>query len=162
MINSLRSGVSGIRTHQVRMDVIGNNIANVNTPGFKRSRVAFHEVLAQLQLGVGRVAGASVVNPSYSGRGVHVGAIDQDWTQGAFQTTNVQTDLSLSGDGFFLASNGTQNFLTRAGNFTFNNLGELTTATGLNVQGWAIDANGKYHTSRMKKYWFCHPQFVSV
>ena len=149
MINSLRSGVSGIRTHQVRMDVIGNNIANVNTPGFKRSRVAFHEVLAQLQLGVGRVAGASVVNPSYSGRGVHVGAIDQDWTQGAFQTTNVQTDLSLSGDGFFLASNGTQNFLTRAGNFTFNNLGELTTATGLNVQGWAIDANGNIDMSEL-------------
>ena len=59
MINSLRSGVSGIRTHQARMDVIGNNIANVNTSGFKRSRVAFHEVLAQLQLGVGRIAGGS-------------------------------------------------------------------------------------------------------
>ena len=64
MINSLRAGVSGLRTHQVRMDIIGNNIANVNTQGFKRSRVAFHEVLAQLQLGVGRIAGGSGVNPA--------------------------------------------------------------------------------------------------
>ncbi len=142
MINSLRAGVSGLRTHQVQMDVIGNNIANVNTSGFKRSRVAFHEVLAQLQLGVGRIAGGSGVNPAYAGRGVHVGSIDQDWSQGSFQNTNIPTDLALSGDGFFLASGGRQTFLTRAGNFTFNAAGEFVTATGLNVQGWSIDAAG--------------------
>ena len=150
MINSLRSGVSGIRTHQVRMDIIGNNIANVNTPGFKRSRVAFNEVLSQLQLGVGRIAGGSGVNPSYVGRGVHVGAIDQDWAQGAFQTTNRPTDLSLSGDGFFLASNGSQNMLTRAGNFNFNSDGQLVTAAGLRVQGWAIDTNGDIDMSQLR------------
>ncbi|MCH8959907.1 MAG: flagellar hook protein FlgE [Bacteroidetes bacterium] len=150
MINSLRSGVSGIRAHQVRMDVIGNNIANVNTPGFKRSRVAFHEVLAQLQLGLGRIAGGSGINPSYAGRGVHVGAIDQDWTQGSFETTNRRTDLALSGDGFFLASGSDQTFLTRAGNFTFNSSGELVTATGLNVQGWQIDANGNIDMSQLR------------
>ncbi len=125
------------------MNVIGNNIANVNTPGFKRSRAIFHEVLAQLQLGV------ASLNPSYAGRGVHVGAIDQDWTQGAFQTTNMPTDLALSGDGFFLASGGGQTFLTRTGNFTFNNIGELVTTTGLNVQGWAIDVNGDIDMSQL-------------
>ena len=150
MINSLRSGVAGIRAHQVRMDVIGNNIANVNTPGFKRSRVAFHEVLAQLQLGVGRIAGGSGINPSYAGRGVHVGAIDQDWTQGSFETTNRRTDLALSGDGFFLASGSDQTFLTRAGNFTFNSSGELVTATGLNVQGWQFGTDGTIDMSQLR------------
>ena len=125
------------------MDVIGNNIANVNTTGFKRSRAIFHEVLAQLQLGV------ASLNPSYAGRGVHVGSIDQDWTQGSFQTTNMPTDLALSGDGFFLASGSDQTFLTRAGNFTFNNSGELVTASGLNVQGWVIDANGDIDRSQL-------------
>jgi len=150
MINSLRAGVSGLRTHQVRMDVIGNNIANVNTQGFKRSRVAFHEVLAQLQLGVGRIAGGSGVNPAYAGRGVHVGSIDQDWSQGSFQNTNIPTDLALSGDGFFLASGGRQTFLTRSGNFTFNADGEFVTATGLNVQGWSIDASGAIDMSQLR------------
>ena len=150
MINSLYSGVSGIRTHQARMDVIGNNIANVNTSGFKRSRIAFHEVLAQLQLGVGRIAGGSGVNPSYAGRGVHIGAINQDWSQGNFQTTYVPTDLALSGDGFFLVSGNDRTFLTRAGNFTFNNIGELTTAAGLKVQGWTIDANGDIDLSQLR------------
>ena len=150
MINSLRSGVSGIRSHQVRMDVVGNNISNVNTPGFKRSRVAFHEVLAQLQLGVGRIAGGSGVNPAFVGRGVHIGSIDQDWSQGAFHTTNVPTDLSLSGDGFFLASGGGQTYLTRAGNFTFNANGEFVTATGLSVQGWSIDAAGNIDMSQLR------------
>jgi len=125
------------------MDVIGNNIANVNTTGFKRSRAIFHEVLAQLQLGV------ASLNPSYVGRGVHIGSIDQDWTQGSFRTTNIPTDLALSGDGFFLASGSDQTFLTRAGNFTFNNSGELVTATGLNVQGWVIDANGDIDRSQL-------------
>ncbi len=150
MINSLRSGVSGIRAHQVRMDVIGNNIANVNTPGFKRSRAAFHEVLAQLQLGVGRIAGGGGVNPAYVGRGVHVGAIDQDWTQGSFETTNRGTDLALSGDGFFLASGSDQTFLTRAGNFAFNSSGELVTATGLNVKGWQIGTDGTIDMSQLR------------
>jgi len=150
MINSLLSGVSGIRSHQARMDVIGNNIANVNTPGFKRSRVAFNEVLAQLQLGVGRIAGGSGVNPSYVGRGVHIGAVDQDWSQGAFQSTNVPTDLSLSGDGFFITAGGGQTYLTRAGNFTFNANGELVTAAGLNVQGWSIDPTGSIDMSQLR------------
>ena len=132
------------------MDVIGNNIANVNTPGFKRSRVAFHEVLAQLQLGVGRIAGGSGVNPAYVGRGVHVGAIDQDWTQGSFETTNRGTDLALSGDGFFLASGDDQTFLTRSGNFAFNSDGELVTATGLNIKGWQIGTDGTIDMSQLR------------
>ncbi|MFQ5571131.1 MAG: flagellar hook protein FlgE [Rhodothermales bacterium] len=150
MMNSLRAGVSGIRSHQVRMDVIGNNISNVNTPGFKRSRVAFKEVMAQLQLGVGRTASGSGVNPSYVGRGVGVGSVDQNWSQGAFQTTNVPTDLALSGDGFFLVNNGGRTFLTRDGAFTFNNQGDLVTSTGLNVQGWALQPNGDIDMSDLR------------
>ena len=150
MINSLRSGVSGIRAHQARMDVIGNNIANVNTPGFKRSRVTFHEVLAQLQLGVGRIAGGSGTNPAYSGRGVHVGGIDQDWSQGAFETSTSQTDLAISGDGFFIGAAGNQNYLTRAGNFSFNSDGVLTTASGLSIQGWQIDSDGDIDMSQLR------------
>ncbi len=132
------------------MDVIGNNIANVNTPGFKRSRVTFHEVLAQLRLGVGRIAGGTGTNPSYAGRGVHVGAIDQDWSQGAFEISNNQTDLAISGDGFFLAAASNQNYLTRAGNFSFNSDGVLTTASGLSIQGWRIDANGDIDMSQLR------------
>lgn len=139
MIRSLRTGVSGLKSNQVRMDVIGNNVSNVNTTAFKRSRATFNEVLGQQLLGVGRTAGGTGINPSYVGLGVSVGSIDQNWTQGALENTGVATDLALNGDGFFVARNGDENLLTRAGNFTFNQRGELVTANGLNVRGWAYD-----------------------
>ena len=150
MINSLRSGVTGLRTHQTRMDVIGNNIANVSTVGFKRSRVTFREVLGQLKLGVGRIAGGKGINPSYVGRGTSVGAIDQDWSQGSFEATNLVTDLALSGDGFFLIGADDRTMLTRDGSFTFNGDGELVNSTGLNVQGWRIDDNGEADMSTLR------------
>ncbi len=139
MIRSLRTGVSGLKSNQTRMDVVGNNIANVNTVGFKRSRVAFNEVLGQQMLGVGRTAGGSGINPSFVGLGVSVGSVDKNWGQGALEYTGVKTDFALSGDGFFLASDGDRTMLTRAGNFTFNREGELSTSTGLKVQGWKFD-----------------------
>src|SRR5690625_486818 len=103
MIRSLHTGVSGLKSNQVRMDVTGNNIANVNTIAFKRNRAAFNEVLGQQLLGVGRTAGGTGINPSSVGLGVSVGSIDQNWTQGALENTGVSTDLALSGDGFFIA-----------------------------------------------------------
>lgn len=150
MMNALRSGVSGIRSHQTRMDVIGNNIANVNTAGFKRSRVTFHELLGQQKLGIGRQSGGSGINPTVVGLGVGVGSIDQDWSQGSLENTNIATDLALVGDGFFIASDGRRNMLTRAGNFTFNAGGELTSATGLNIQGWSYDAAGNLDMSQLR------------
>lgn len=150
MIRSLRTGVSGLKSNQVRMDVIGNNVANVNTTGFKRSRAAFNEVLGQQLLGVGRTAGGTGINPSFVGLGVAVGSIDQNWSQGALENTGVSTDLALNGDGFFVARVGDRQLLTRSGNFTFNRNGELVTGNGLNVQGWAFNADGELHTGALE------------
>ncbi len=150
MIRSLRTGISGLKMHQVRMDVIGNNIANVNTVAFKRSRVAFHELLGQQQLGVGRSASVANVNPANVGNGVSVGSIDQDWSQGAFEYTGLGTDLALVGDGFFIASGLDGNVLTRSGNFAFNSNGELVTPAGLNVQGWSYNADGSLNTGQVQ------------
>src|SRR5690554_3240888 len=102
MIRSLRTGISGLKVNQVRMDVVGNNIANVNTVAFKRSRAAFAELLGQQLLGVGRTAGGTGINPSSVGLGVGVASIDQNWGQGALENTSIATDLALSGDGFFV------------------------------------------------------------
>ena len=150
MIRSLRTGVSGLKVNQVRMDVIGNNIANVNTVAFKRSRVAFNELLGQRLIGLGRSAGGSGINPASIGTGVAVGAVDQDWGQGTFEYTNVGTDLALSGDGYFIAKGGDGNVLTRAGNFTFNADGELVTAGGLPVQGWQYNPDGTLNTGQLQ------------
>lgn len=132
------------------MDVVGNNIANVNTQAFKRSRVAFNEVLGQQLLGVGRTAGGTGVNPSFVGQGVAVGSIDQNWTQGALETTNVATDLALNGSGYFVTQGLEGQILTRAGNFVFNQDGLLVTGTsGLKVQAFRIDANGEVDMSQL-------------
>jgi len=150
MIRSLRTGISGLKSNQVRMDVVGNNVANVNTAAFKRSRVAFNELLGQRMLGLGRTAGGSGINPASIGTGVAVGSVDRDWTQGSFEYTNIGTDLALSGDGFFIARGIDGNVLTRAGNFTFNAQGELVTAGGLSVQGWAYDRDGSLRTGQLQ------------
>ncbi|SHL01396.1 flagellar hook protein FlgE [Rhodothermus profundi] len=142
MIRSLRTGVSGLKSHQIRMDVISNNIANVNTTAFKRGRAAFNELLGQTLLGVGRTAGGRGINPAYVGLGVAVGSIDVNFAQGALENTGVATDLGINGDGFFVVRGGDRIYLTRAGNFTINRFGELVTNTGLQVQGWAFDEQG--------------------
>ncbi|MDQ7040276.1 MAG: flagellar hook protein FlgE [Rhodothermus sp.] len=143
MVRSLRTGVSGLKSHQVRMDVISNNIANVNTTAFKRGRAAFNELLGQTLLGVGRTAGGRGINPAYVGLGVAVGSIDVNFAQGALENTGVATDLGINGDGFFVVRGGDRIYLTRAGNFSVNRFGELVTNTGLQVQGWAFDEKGE-------------------
>lgn len=105
MVRSLYSGVSGLTTHQTRMDVIGNNIANVNTYGFKSSRVTFRDVY--YQTAIGETAGnASFAgnNPSAVGYGVQLGSIDKDMSMSSFQTTNRVLDLAISGDGFLITA----------------------------------------------------------
>ncbi len=149
MMRSLFAGVSGLRNHQVRMDVIGNNIANVNTVAFKSSRVTFEEAFAQMVQGASRPAGnASNVsggtNPIQVGLGMNIGSIDILFTQGNLENTGVTTDLAIQGDSFFVVSNGQKNCYTRSGNFQLDATGRLVASTnGYVVQGRTLDADGK-------------------
>ncbi len=141
MMRSLFSGVSGLRNHQIRMDVIGNNIANVNTVGYKAGRVTFEEAFAQLLQGASRPPGDSGnvsggVNPVQVGLGMNIGSIDLLFTQGNIEATGVTTDLAIQGDSFFVVSDGVQNFYTRSGNFQLDANGRLVASTnGFIVQG---------------------------
>ena len=148
MMRSLFAGVSGLRNHQVRMDVIGNNIANVNTVGYKASRVTFEEAFAQLVQGASRPPGddASVsggVNPIQVGLGMNISSIDLLFTQGNLETTGVTTDLAIQGDSFFVVSDGQQRYYTRSGNFQLDATGRLVSATnGFVVQGRMATPDG--------------------
>ncbi|WP_263841905.1 flagellar hook protein FlgE [Salinibacter sp.] len=158
-LQSLSIGVSGLRSHQTRLDTVSNNIANSSTTAFKRQRAAFSEELGQEILGVGRTAGGSSINPSKVGRGVSVASIDRNFSQGSLNDTGIKTDLALNGDGFFVASPKSgaasdQRRLTRAGNFSFNQDGELVTANGLNVQGWEVGEDGTADTGELKNIRF--------
>jgi flagellar hook protein FlgE len=149
MISSLRTGVSGLKTHQTKMDVTGNNIANVNTIGFKRSRTAFTDVLGQRMLGTNRSSRGAAVNTSFVGFGVQVSSIDRNWNQGALENTSYATDLALNGDGFFIVSNGEREMMTRNGRFEFGADGTLINKGGLSVQGFNIDSEGNVDQSAL-------------
>jgi flagellar hook protein FlgE len=144
-MRSMFSGVSGLRANQTMMDVVGNNIANVNTTGFKASQVTFQEALSQTLRGAAgsTATGRGGTNPIQIGLGTIVASVDDIFTQGAAQTTGRNTDLSLQGDGFFMVSNGggDRNY-TRAGSFNFDEDGYLVNPDGLKVQGWTADAVG--------------------
>lgn len=144
MMRSLFSGVSGLRNHQTRMDVIGNNIANVNTVGFKASRVQFQDVLSQTITGASSGQGnRGGTNPMQVGLGMGLASIDTLFTDGSFQPTGKGTDLSIQGAGFFVLSDGNQQIYTRAGNFDFDTVGNyLVPGTGYKVMGWMADNNG--------------------
>lgn len=143
MLRSMFSGVSGLRTHQVMMDVIGNNIANVNTAGYKSGSVVFQDLLSQLLRGAGGpVPGLGGTNPAQVGLGVRLAGISTSFGQGALQLTGRSTDLAIQGDGFFVTSLGTQQLFTRAGAFSFDTEGKLVTADGAVAQGWVADPLG--------------------
>lgn len=144
MMRSLYAGVSGLQNHQTRMDVVGNNIANVNTTGFKKGRVNFQDMLYQQIGGAARpTEDLGGINPKEVGLGMSVASIDTIHLQGALQSTGVQTDLALMGQGFFVLKSGDSNFYTRAGNFVLDNQGTLVNSNGLRVQGWmAQELNG--------------------
>ena len=141
MMRSMFAGVSGLRSHQVMMDVVGNNIANVNTIGFKASRVEFQDTLSQLIRGASGGTGEATagVNPQQVGLGVRVGGIDLIFSQGASQLTGKATDVAIQGDGFFVMRMGTETLYTRAGAFNFDQDGFLTDPSGAIVQGWLTD-----------------------
>lgn len=137
MLRSMYSGISGMRGFQTKLDVIGNNIANVNTTGFKAGRVMFKDILSQSMSGVtAPVEGTSGgVNAKQIGLGGAIGAIDTIHTPGSAMTTNVVTDLRIDGDGFFVVSptEGGPQYLTRAGNFTLDANRQLVNDSGMFV-----------------------------
>ncbi|MBZ4653171.1 MAG: flgE [Peptococcaceae bacterium] len=142
MMRSLFAGVSGLKNHQTRMDVIGNNIANVNTVGFKKSRVTFQDMLSQTLRGASTPQGNRAgTNPMQVGLGMSLASIDVIHTPGSPQSTGKNTDLSIEGEGFFmLTSNGNDAFYTRAGNFDFDsNKNFYSTSNGMLVKGWMAD-----------------------
>jgi flagellar hook protein FlgE len=145
MMRSLFAGVSGLRNHQTWMDVIGNNIANVNTVGFKASRVTFKEAFAQLiQGGAQPTATVGGTNPVQIGAGVNLGSIDQLFSQGSLQSTGRNTDLAIQGDGFFIVNDGQREVYTRAGNFQLDATGRLVTPVGYVAQGRIADETGQF------------------
>lgn len=150
MLRSLFSGISGLRSHQTMLDVTGNNIANVNTTGFKASQIQFQDTLSQmLNAASGAQDGVGGQNPAQVGLGVQVAGITTNFTQGAAQLTGRSTDMMISGDGFFVVRQGTQQYYTRAGSFDFDSTGQMVLpGDGAIVQGWAADATGAIDTSR--------------
>jgi len=138
MMRAMYSGITGLKNFQTVMDVVGNNIANVNTVGFKASRVTFQTALLQT-LKSGRAPQNNIggTNPMQIGLGSQIASIDKLMTQGSFQNTGKKTDLAIQGDGFFILSDGRGYYYTRAGNFTLDTNGTLIQAsTGYKVQGW--------------------------
>lgn len=146
MIRALFSGLSGLRNSQVRMDVIGNNIANVSTVGYKGSRVTFRESFAQNLRGASRPTGEQGgTNPMQVGTGVNVGSIDQLFSQGTLEATGQPLDLALQGDALFVLSNGSRQYFTRSGNFGLDATGRIVSpGSGLVLQGVNANANGEF------------------
>ncbi|MFD2091926.1 flagellar hook protein FlgE [Blastococcus deserti] len=144
MLRSMFSAISGLRAHQTKMDVTGNNIANVNTVGFKGSQTVFQDTLSQvIRAGGAPAADRGGTNPAQVGLGVKVAAITTNWTQGATQSTGRSTDFMIEGDGFFVTrGTGGEQLFTRAGSFDFDGAGKLVTPDGSILQGWMADENG--------------------
>ncbi|MFD1211425.1 flagellar hook protein FlgE [Arthrobacter sp. GCM10027362] len=143
MLRSLYSGISGLRSHQTMLDVTGNNIANVNTTGFKASATQFQDTLSQLTKGAGGAqAEAGGTNPAQIGLGVQVAGISTNFAQGSAQATGRATDMMISGDGFFVTGKGGERLYTRAGAFELDANGHLVSPDGAILQGW-MAVNGQ-------------------
>lgn len=148
MMRSLYSGVAGLKTHQIKMDVIGNNIANVNTTSYKSQSISFSDMLyqtTQSASGANAASGMGGTNARQLGLGSKSGAINTAITsQGSAQTTNNPFDIMITGSSFFVVSNGSTNFFTRDGSFCVDGAGNLVmAATGYTVMGWQADDDGK-------------------
>jgi len=138
------SGISGLKNLQTKLDVIGNNVANVNTYGFKKSRVTFSDAMNQTVSGASAAtANKGGTNSKQIGLGSTIATIDTIHTQSSLQTTGRDLDLGISGDGYFVVKQGDSLSYTRAGNFYLDDNGTLVNANGLKVQAYKIDENGK-------------------
>lgn len=149
MLRSLISGLSGIRTHQTALDVIGNNIANINTPSYKASRASFSDALSlTLKGGTPPTQTRGGLNPFQIGRGSTVDSIDTIFTQGSLETTGNPTDLTIAGEGFFVMRHGQEYLYTRDGSFAVDATGTLVDPnTGYAVQGRMADPAGNIMSS---------------
>lgn len=139
MVSSLFTAISGMRSHQTMLDVIANNVANVNTIGYKAGRVQFRDLLSQTvtsAVGSNPLTNRGGINPVQLGLGSGVASIDTIHTQGTLQITGNATDMAITGDGYFMLKNGAQTLYTRAGGFSFDSAGRLVDSTGALVQGW--------------------------
>jgi flagellar hook protein FlgE len=151
MMRSMFAAISGLKNHQTFMDVVGNNIANVNTTGFKQSRVTFQDILSQTVRGAsGPQGGRGGVNPEQVGLGMLISGIDTIQTQGTLQSTGKLTDMAIQGDGYFVMSDGKQDMYSRDGAFDLGIDGTLVNpSNGLHVQGWMPDPlTGQINTAQ--------------
>jgi flagellar hook protein FlgE len=140
--SSLVTALSGLATSQQQIDVVGNNIANVNTIGYKATTVDFRtQFLQNFSFGSAPTSTSGGTNPVQVGLGATSGAITTDFTDGSLQTTGVPTDLAIQGNGFFVLQQGTQQVYTRDGTFQLNDQNQLVSSTGQLVQGYGIDSN---------------------
>jgi flagellar hook protein FlgE len=149
MLRSLFSGITGLRAHQQMMDVTGNNIANVNSSGYKSQTAVFESVISQAVKAPGapvqggaNAAARGGVNGVQIGLGVQLAGVSTNFGQGSSQLTGVSTDFAIQGSGFFTTNNGTENLFTRAGSFTLDANGKLVSPDGSIVQGYMADAVG--------------------
>jgi flagellar hook protein FlgE len=131
-VGSFSAGLSGLNANGTYLSVIGNNLANINTVGFKSSSVTFQDLVSQ-------TVGGSSLNPMQVGLGVTTGAISPVFSQGAIENTREATNVAIQGNGFFVVRGSGGNSYTRAGNFTFNSEGKLVTPDGQFVQGYAVN-----------------------
>ncbi len=139
MMRSLYSGVSGLQSHQVQMDVIGNNISNVNTIGYKSQRVTFSEVFSQTiqsATAASEATGLGGKNAMQVGLGVGVSSIDMLMTTGSAQRTDNPFDLMIDGDGMLIVKDAEQTYFTRACALRVDDMGNLVIPNGMKVQGW--------------------------
>lgn len=144
MLRSMYSGISGLKNLQTKLDVIGNNVANVNTYGFKKSRVTFSDAMNQTVSGASAAtANKGGTNSKQIGLGSTIATIDTIHTQSSLQTTGRDLDLGISGDGYFIVKQGDALSYTRAGNFYLDDNGTLVNSNGLKVQAYKVDENGK-------------------
>lgn len=164
MMRSLFSAVSGLKAHQTKMDVIGNNIANVNTVAYKAQSVTFGDVYyqtTQTATGPNRDSGKGGTNAKQIGLGASVGAITTAVsTPGAAERTDNAWDLMITGDAFFVVNNGGNTYFTRAGNFTTDLDGALVTQGGANVMGWRVDADGNVVKDKVQPLYATSPEFM--
>ena len=150
MIQAMYSGVSGLRAFKSQLDVIGNNIANLNTTGYKSARVTFRDMMSQtVSAGSSPGQGVGGTNPTQVGLGVSVASIDTDTSQGSLQATGRMTDIAIEGSGYLMVGDGSNRYYTRDGAFTLDADYNLVAASsGMKVLGWMPDASGLINTAQ--------------
>ena len=145
MLRSMYSGISGMKNMQIKLDVIGNNIANVNTFGFKKGRITFKDAMYQT---IGSASGGTAtrggINAKQVGLGSEIASIDTIHTKSSMQNTSRPLDLAITnGDGYFVVNDGGQDYFTRAGNFYIDETGLLVNSDGFRVQGFNPETNAR-------------------